>query len=186
MNHKEPIIASDLVMRNVPNPKSKLHPKWDGPFVVVDTSDKNTYQLATANGYILRNLINDARIRKLTADERTKYRDEFWNASDRLKLHDKRAEQEQELHDVNKQLKEATLEHLQVQQRQLTGSQPPPASALPNPDLSQVAEISQQKRDLERALKTAWESTSASHPPPEPPRGITKRIRCPPARLRDG
>ena len=174
MSLKEPIIAGDLVMRNVPNPKSKLHPKWDGPFVVVDISDKNTYQLATANGYIIRNLINDARVRKLTADERMKYRDEFWNASDRLKLHDKRAEQEQQLHDVNKRLKEATLEHLQAQQQSQSSF-----------DLGQIAEISQEKRNLEHALKTASESTSASPPSSERPCGIIKRIRHLTAQFRD-
>lgn len=33
-------------------------PKWDDPFVVLASSDKDTYKLATANGYIIKNLIN--------------------------------------------------------------------------------------------------------------------------------
>src|SRR5213078_456949 len=38
---EQPITAGDLVMRDIPNPKSKLHPRWDGPFVVLEASDKN-------------------------------------------------------------------------------------------------------------------------------------------------
>src|SRR5438045_8706207 len=97
--------------------ESKLHPRWDGPFVVLNASDKGTYQLATANGYTIKNLVNDARVRKLTAEERAQYRNEFWNASSRLKLHDRRAQQEQQLHEVNQRLREATLEHLQAQRQ---------------------------------------------------------------------
>jgi hypothetical protein len=43
--------------------ESKLHPRWDGPFIIYDVSDKNTYQLMTRNGYILRHLYNGNRIR---------------------------------------------------------------------------------------------------------------------------
>jgi len=34
--------------------KSKLRPRWEGPFVVLDSTEKDVYQLATANGYILK------------------------------------------------------------------------------------------------------------------------------------
>lgn len=43
---KESIIPGDLVMREVPS-GSKMQPKWDGPFVVLASSDKDVYQLAT-------------------------------------------------------------------------------------------------------------------------------------------
>ena len=106
-------MPGDLVMRDILSPSTKLHPKWDGPFVVLASTDKDVYQLATANGYIIRNVINVARLRKLSADECTKkYTGEFWNASERLKVQDERARQEQELLDVNKRLGEATIEHL--------------------------------------------------------------------------
>ena len=183
-------MAGDLVMRDIPNPKSKLHPRWDGPFVILDASDKDTYQLATANGHIIKNLVNSARVRKLTVEERTQYRNEFWNASSRLRLHDKRAEQEQQLHDVNKRMREATLEHLQAQRRPPAAS--PPATTSDNPPprdppdgLEKVAEIVKEKRQLEQALKSAPEVVPVPAAPPEPPRGIVKRLRRLPARFRN-
>ena len=79
---RNPIVPGDLIMRKVPSQKSKMHPPWDGPFVVLASSDKDVYQLATANGYIIRNLINVARLRKLSADEHARYQNEFWEASE--------------------------------------------------------------------------------------------------------
>jgi len=74
----DPLQPGDLVMRSPINRRSKLHPKWDGPFVVLGITDKDPVQLALANGYIINNLINKACLRKLDSDERVKYRDEFW------------------------------------------------------------------------------------------------------------
>jgi len=81
----DPLQPGDLVMRSPINRKSKLHPEWDGPFVVLEVTDKDAVQLASANGYIINNLVNKARLRKLDIDERAKYRNEFWEASNRLK-----------------------------------------------------------------------------------------------------
>ena len=86
-----PILPGDLVMRTPLNRKSKLHPQWDGPFVVLDSTEKDIYQLATANGHVLKNLMNINRLRKLNSDERKQYTGDFWDASNRLKLHDERA-----------------------------------------------------------------------------------------------
>jgi hypothetical protein len=46
------IMSGDLVMREPLSRKSKLHPRWDGPFVIVGSSEKDVFQLATANGPI--------------------------------------------------------------------------------------------------------------------------------------
>jgi len=88
------ISPGDLVMREPINRESKLHPKWDGPFVVVATTDYDVYQLASANGYIVRNLVNASRLRKLTRSEAQQYTDEFWAASKRLQTQNKRAKNE--------------------------------------------------------------------------------------------
>jgi hypothetical protein len=72
-----PIMPSDLVMRELLNHKSKLHPRWDGPFIILGATDKDVYQLATANGYTLPNLHNVARLRKLDKDERIRYAGDF-------------------------------------------------------------------------------------------------------------
>ena len=84
-------------MRTPLNRKSKLHPKWDGPFVVLDSTDKDVYQIAIANGHILSNLVNAARLRKLNESERKQYTGDFWEASNRLKLHDQRARDQKQL-----------------------------------------------------------------------------------------
>lgn len=45
-------------MRAPINRLSDLHPTWEGPFVVLDCTDLDAYQLASANGYMLENLTN--------------------------------------------------------------------------------------------------------------------------------
>ena len=59
--------------------------------MVLEVSDADTYQLATANGYVIRNLVNDARLRRLDAQERVFYANEFWDSSSRLRSHDAKA-----------------------------------------------------------------------------------------------
>ena len=143
---KDPIMPGDLVMRLPLSRKTKLHPKWDGPFVILDSTDKDVYQLATANGYILPNLHNVARLRKLDKDERAKYSGDFWEASERLKLHDRVAKEQDELNDVNKRLAEATTRHLENQhQGQRT-------------DLSEIDSIAKEARQKKEALKEAREA----------------------------
>ena len=85
----DPILPGDLVMREPLNRRSKLHPRWDGPFVVISATDKDVYQLATANGCRLPNLVNIARLRKLDQAECKRYTEDFWDASSRLKLHNR-------------------------------------------------------------------------------------------------
>jgi transposase InsO family protein len=57
------IAIGDLVLRRS-EAFSKLHPRWDGPFIVRDLTDRNTYQLQTRNGYILRHLYNGERLKR--------------------------------------------------------------------------------------------------------------------------
>jgi hypothetical protein len=73
------------------------------------------FQLVTANGYTLPHPHNIARLRKLNKEERAKYTEDFWDASTRLKLHDRIAKEQCELSDVNIRLAEATRQHLQDQ-----------------------------------------------------------------------
>ena len=166
-----PIIIGDLVMRVTLNRKSKLHPPWDGPFVVLDSTDKDTYQLATANGHILENVVNADRLRKLNETERKQYTGDFWAASERLKLHDKRARDQTELHDLDVKLKNATIANLEAQKL----GKPAP--------LDKVAEVSSQKRQLERQLQ----SDTDSGPPPAAPVSseFGKRLRRLPSRFRE-
>ena len=100
---REAIQDGDLVMREVLNRESKLDPRWDGPFVAIASSDKDVYQISTPNGYVLQNLVNSARLRKLHLSEIEKYTREFWHASSRLRLHERRAKEEQESRDLKAQ-----------------------------------------------------------------------------------
>ena len=146
----EPIMPGNLAMREPLNRKSKLHPRWDGPFVVLGATDKDVYQLATANLYTLPNLHNIARLRKLDKDERIRYAGDFWDASNRLRLHDRIANEQSELNDVNKRLADATRRHLEDQRQGHCT------------DLAEIAEIAKEKREKEDALKDAcgaWKST---------------------------
>jgi hypothetical protein len=109
------ISTGDLVMRKPINSRNKLWPKWDGPFVIVDYTDQNTYQLGSANGYVIRRLVNGERLRKLSGKEIKKYRGEFWNASSRLKVYDERAKKENELHDADMEMRRVALENMKIQ-----------------------------------------------------------------------
>jgi hypothetical protein len=60
--HERALGIGDLVLRRSEAP-SKLHPHWDGPFIIHDLAANNTYQLSTRNGYILRHLYNSTRLR---------------------------------------------------------------------------------------------------------------------------
>jgi len=83
-------------MRSPLNRKSKLYPKWDGPFVILASTDKDVYQLATANGHIINNLVNQTCLRKLDEAERKRYTGDLWEASKRLRLYDKRAKDQKQ------------------------------------------------------------------------------------------
>ena len=155
-----------------------MHPKWDGPFIVLASSEKDVYQLATANGYILRNLVNVARVRKLSADECTKYVGEFWNVSKRLRSQDEWARQEQALLDVNKRLSEATVEHLQAQKAKESPSDI-------SKSMAKIAEVANEKRELEKAVKAGPEQPSNVPTPSDRPLGVGNRLRKLPWKLRD-
>jgi hypothetical protein len=124
-------------MRSPLNRKSKLHPKWDGPFVVLNSTTKMhinwPHQTVTFSG----NLVNRARIRKLDESERKKYTGDFWEASSRLKLHDQLAKDQKQLQDLNVELRKATLANIEAQRL----GKPAP--------LTQIAEISTRKRETE-------------------------------------
>jgi hypothetical protein len=166
----DPIMPGDLVMREPLNRKSKLHPRWDGPFVILGATDKDVYQLATANGYTLPNLHNVARLRKLDKDERIRYAGDFWDASKRLRLYDRIAKEQSELNDVNKRLADATRRHLEDQRQ---GSRS---------DLAEIAQITKEKREKEDALKEARiEKERLAEEPAEPRQ--SGRIRRAPVRF---
>jgi hypothetical protein len=171
-NSASSIIPGEVVMRSPLNRKSKIHPRWDGPFVVLDTSDKDVYQLGTANGHILENLVNKKRLRKLDEVERTRYSGEFWTASSRLRSRNERARRKKELHDIDVRLKEAILESRELSNR-----------CIPSP-LGRIAELSAEKKKLETELRSE-SSTPPKRPASPLQSGREKRSRRAPFRYRD-
>ena len=69
----DPLQPGDLVMCSPINCRLKLYPEWDGPFVALEVTDKDAVQLTSANRYIINNLVNKVRLRKLDTDEHAKY-----------------------------------------------------------------------------------------------------------------
>ena len=109
---KDPIQHGDLVMRSPINRPSKLHPQWDGPFIVLEITDRDTMQLATPNGYILNHLINKVRIRKLDKAEIKHFTDELWQALKRLKKYDEREKMRTGVDALHIELSKAAIQHL--------------------------------------------------------------------------
>jgi hypothetical protein len=67
----------------------------------------------SSNGHILsENLVNVERSRKLSESECNKYAGDFWEASSRLKLHDRGTKDQKQLQG---QRKKATRENLEAQ-----------------------------------------------------------------------
>ena len=133
----DPLQPGDLIMCSPINRKSKFHPEWDHHFVVLEVTDKDAVQLASANGCIINNLVNKACLRKLDTDERVKYRHEFWEASNRLKQHDTLAKQRQRIQELETEGYEAVAE---VNERTRRGEPAP---------LDRFAEITKQRKALQ-------------------------------------
>nr|VWP00786.1 Methylenetetrahydrofolate reductase (EC [Ganoderma boninense] len=82
-----------LVLRRSPE-ATKLHPRWDGPFVVHDLTDRNTYQLRTKNGYVLRTLYNAERLKPYNTSEAAP---RLWYSSAELQRRDAKSRVENDL-----------------------------------------------------------------------------------------
>jgi hypothetical protein len=82
---EDPLGPGDLVLRKN-KARTKLHPRWDGPFVVRASTDKNVYQLQTRNGYVLRHLYNRNCLRQYFLSSRSE--SSLWFASPDLKKKD--------------------------------------------------------------------------------------------------
>ena len=148
-------------MRSVLNRKSKLDPPWDGPFVIVASTDKGAFQLSSPNGYVLNNLVNSDRLRKLWSTEIEKYTGEFWQASKRLELHEQRVKEQQ----------------AQKQTRQAANI----SSSTPNLSSNSTSDLSQESTFQ---VPPAGPSVVIASKLPRPPRRSLRRHR-PPVRFRD-
>ena len=78
---------------------TKLHPRWDSPFVIRDVTDKNVYQLQTRNGYVLKNLYNGSRLQRYFPSSNSD--SSLWFASSGLRQKDKKARRTQNQRERN-------------------------------------------------------------------------------------
>jgi hypothetical protein len=74
----------DRVLRQFEGRPSKLHPKWDGPFIIKDADPHGTFTLMTSNGHVLKAKVNGCRLKKFKGTS-----DEFYYASAMLHKRDK-------------------------------------------------------------------------------------------------
>lgn len=75
--------VGDVVLRRFEGQPTKLHPKWDGPFVIADSKGNGVFSLRTSNGHLLRMNFNGARLKKYNRDS-----DSFYFASQALHRRD--------------------------------------------------------------------------------------------------
>lgn len=59
----------DLVLRKFDGRPTKLHPKWDGPFIVKESTPEGVYTLMTSNGHVLRMNYNAAKLKKFNGSQ---------------------------------------------------------------------------------------------------------------------
>lgn len=76
----------DLVLRKFDGRPSKLHPQWDGPFVIKEATPQGVYTLMTSNGHVLRMKYNGLKLKKFNGS-----RDDFYYALQELHRRDERA-----------------------------------------------------------------------------------------------
>lgn len=63
------IKIGDLVLRKFDGRPTKLHPKWDGPFIVKDSTPEGVYTLMTSNGHVLRMNYNASKLKKFSGSQ---------------------------------------------------------------------------------------------------------------------
>lgn len=84
--NKRGLKIGDTVLRRFEGRPTKLHPKWDGPFVIADCEGKGVYTLRMANGHVLRMNVNGSRLKHYKGDA-----DKFYFASQALHRRDELA-----------------------------------------------------------------------------------------------
>lgn len=80
------VIIGDLVLRKFDGSPTKLHPQWDGPFIIREATPEGVYTLMTSNSDILRMKYNGLKLKKFNSS-----RDDLYFASEELHRRDAKA-----------------------------------------------------------------------------------------------
>lgn len=76
----------NLVLQKFDGRPKKLHPQWDGPFVVKEATPQGVYTLMTSNGHVLCMKYNGSKLKRFNGS-----RNDFYFASQELIRQDKAA-----------------------------------------------------------------------------------------------
>lgn len=76
----------DIVLRRFEGRPTKLHPLWDGPFIICAAKGSGVFSLKTSNGHVLRMNVNGSRLKKYHGNT-----DKFYFASQELHRRDELA-----------------------------------------------------------------------------------------------
>lgn len=79
----------DLVLRRFDGRPTKLHPQWDGPFIIKEATPQGVYTLMTSNGHVLRMKYNGAKPKKFNGSQNG-----FYYASEELHRRDAKSREE--------------------------------------------------------------------------------------------
>ncbi|KAI7941700.1 hypothetical protein MJO29_013774 [Puccinia striiformis f. sp. tritici] len=63
----------DAVLRHYEQRPSKLHPKWEGPFIIYHCNPNGSYKLRAPNGHPLKGTVNGDRLKKYQGNPRDLY-----------------------------------------------------------------------------------------------------------------
>lgn len=78
--------VGDIVLRRFEGRPTKLHPLWDGPFIICAAKGSGVFSLKTSNGHVLRMNVNGSRLKKYHGNT-----DKFYFASQELHRRDELA-----------------------------------------------------------------------------------------------
>jgi hypothetical protein len=62
--HERNLRPGELVLRKFESRLSKLHPQWDGPFVIHSANSNGSFRLQSPNGHILKFTTNGDRLKR--------------------------------------------------------------------------------------------------------------------------
>lgn len=75
--------VGDVVLRRFEGRPTKLHPLWDGPFIICAAKGSGVFSLKDSNGHILRMNVNGSRLKRYLGST-----DKFYYSSQELRCQD--------------------------------------------------------------------------------------------------
>lgn len=77
------------MLRKFDGRPTKLHPQWDGRFIIKESTPQGVYTLMTSNGHVLRMKYNGMKLKRFNGSQ-----ENFYFASEELHRRDAQAQRE--------------------------------------------------------------------------------------------